>query len=195
MGDGLGPAVRLLAGSAEPLAKEQQLDLLADDAEPEADLPLVDVSVRRAGGKGGRPKGRMNRSTEQWVGYVQSRYRSPLIGLAETWSRSVEDLAKELQLYRYGATGLPLLGKDGEPLLNLVEAFKLQQAAMATALPYLHSKMPQAVQVTAKTRGLLVIGDLGSDGASDDDALTLNIAEYQDLGEAEAEQSDGGEVG
>jgi hypothetical protein len=181
MADGLKTAMSLV--QARPMAEARQLDLLADaDAADEGtDFPLVASTVRAPGPKGGRPKGRMNRSTAAWVAYIASRYPSPLVALAETWSRSVADLARELELFRLGSDGKPLLDAKGEAQLNLVEAFKLQQSAMVNALPYLHSKMPQAVTVTAKTRGLLVIGDLGQDGDAHDGDLTLNLADYQEV--------------
>lgn len=195
MADGLKTALALLATDAEPLERHEQLGLLGDEAEPNANLPLADSTVRRPGARGGRPAGSLNRSTQAWVRFIQTRYRSPLVGLAETWSRSVRDLASELELYCRGADGKPIID-DGKPRLNLVEAFKLQQSAMASALPYLHSRMPQAVTVEAKTRGLLVIGDLGAE--TQGDVLTLNLADYeekQEFSEAAPEKSDAEKVG
>jgi hypothetical protein len=194
MADGLKTALALLDGQAQPLPRGQQLNLLPDETDEGGDLPLVAGTVRQPGSKGGRPAGRRNRSTDEWARYIGLRYPSPLVALAETWSRSVRELAEELELYRVGSDGKPVLDPDGKPLLNLIEAFKLQQSAMVNALPYLHSKMPQAVQVQGKTRGLLIIGDLGKAGV-DGDALTLNIADYQEVSEGDNEQSDVGKVG
>jgi hypothetical protein len=208
MADGLKTALTLV--QAAPVAEARQLDLLGapDDADEGTDFPLVASTVRAAGPKGGRPRGRMNRSTEAWVGYIQSRYPAPLVALAETWSRPVEQLARELGLYRRGSDGKPLvrMGMDGKPLLDaaglpqpeldLVEAFKLQQSAIVAGLPYLHSKMPQAVQVQSKERGLLqiVLGD-PSDGDAHGDDLTLNIADYQEVkGEEGAHQDVGSDA-
>ena len=194
MGDGLGKALSLLGDQASPSAEAEQLALIADD-EPDADLPLVASTPGRSGAKGGRPKGRMNRSTEQWVSVIQSRYRSPLIGLAEIWSRPVAELARELELYRYGSDGRPLLGADGKPLLNLVEAFKLQQSAMVNALPYLHSRMPQALQVEgAKSAGVIVF-TLGDGAPQPDESATLNLQDYQEVSGDGVPQSDGEKVG
>ena len=61
-----------------------------------------------------------NRRTQEWVEFILSQYRSPLVVLAETYSRSVEDLAREL-------------GCDK------LEAFERQQAAAVALAPYLHS--------------------------------------------------------
>ena len=197
MADGLKTALALLGPAASSQADAQQLDLLGldDDAADEGtDFPLVASTVRRPGPKGGRPAGRRNRSTDAWVKYIQSRYPSPLVALAETWSRPVAELAEALELYRLGSDGKPILGEDGKPQANLAEAFKLQKSAMEAALPYLHSKMPQAVQVQGKTRGLLVIGELG-EAAGADDGLTLNVLEYHDVSDEHGEQSDGGKVG
>jgi hypothetical protein len=121
--------------SAEPAPAAAQLALpgLPLAAQGEA---ARDPAAGGEPGKSGRPKGALNRRTEEFVEYILSRYRSPLVGLAETYSRSVADLASEL-----GCTKL--------------EAFQLQQAAMVNLAPYLHQKLPQAVQIDGK--GLVAV--------------------------------------
>jgi hypothetical protein len=140
--------------------------------EAEAPMPLPTRSAA-SGPKGGRPAGARNKRTQEWVSYILGQYRSPLVVLAETYSRPVAELAAEL-------------GCDK------LEAFKAQQAAAAALAPYLHQRQPMAVEVAATTRGLLLIGDLGSDGLAD--ALSLPLAETienQRLSDGDPDKSDG----
>lgn len=83
-------------------------------------------AVPRGKGVAGRPLGAKNKSTEAWREYLLSRYVSPLIGMAEIAGRPPGDLAREL--------GCPV-----------VEAFKLQIVCLRELAPYLHSKMPIAL--------------------------------------------------
>ena len=97
-------------------------------------MPADDVSGLVAtihGGQRGRPRGSRNKSTTEWVKFIQARYRSPLEFLAETYSRPVSVLASEI-------------GCD------LKEAFQLQLQAAVQLAPYMHQKQPQALQVASQ---------------------------------------------
>lgn len=105
-------------------------------------LPLIPVAVDddedeaatqepRSGGRGGRPKGSRNRSTEAWREFLAHRYRSPLEVMAEIYSRSVGELVAEI-----GCTKL--------------EALTLQLRAAAESAPYWHQKQPMAMQIDGK---------------------------------------------
>lgn len=96
----------------------------------------------------GRPQGSVNKRTAEWVEYIETRYRSPLIFLAEAFNRPAIALAAELGC---------------EPL----EAFKLQVDAAKNLAPYLHQKQPLAVQVDGKGVVHLILEDPNapSDGA------------------------------
>ncbi len=140
------------------------------DAE-DAPTPLGDA-VGRSGPKGGRPRGSRNRRTAEWCDYILGQYRSPLVVMAETYSMPVEELAEKL-------------GCDK------LDAFKAQQAAAAALAPYIHQRQPQAIELPEHTRGLLVIGDLGADGAAD--ALSIPFAEVvenQPLSDGDTKKSD-----
>lgn len=93
---------------------------LAPAAEPEDLVP--------APARGGRPAGSVARKTAEWAAYMLSRYRSPLVVMAETFSRPTRDLAEELHC---------------TPL----EAFELQMKAAAELAPYVHSKQPTGLQL------------------------------------------------
>lgn len=86
----------------------------------------------------GRPPGSRNRRTEYWQQFLLARYRSPLVALAETYSRPVEQLAKEL-----GCTKL--------------EAMQLQMQAAKELGPYVHQKLPVDLQVKGQGAVLLSI--------------------------------------
>lgn len=83
----------------------------------------------------GRPPGAKNKSTEAWRTFLLTRYSSPLQGLAEIYSRPVRDLAQDLGLK--------------PELLTFEKAFELlkfQASCMKELAPYIHQKMPQAVE-------------------------------------------------
>lgn len=116
---------------AEQARRAEKAEARAAVREPgAAQLPLLPVAgedgdVPR---EGGRPAGSVARATAEWRAMLLRRYRSPLIGMAETFNRPVADLAREL-----GCT--------------IYEAFQLQMRAMTELAPYLHGKMPTALQL------------------------------------------------
>ncbi|MFA7504242.1 MAG: hypothetical protein WCZ28_06050 [Burkholderiaceae bacterium] len=203
--EGLTAAIEALGGAGEPPAAEvDQAELF----EAEAPLPMPPAKGV-SGPKGGRPKGARNRRTQEWVEYLLSRYRSPLVFLLETYHRSPRELAEQLELYKYHEGKLvlaPVLDVNGvhlrdaegalrwKPALATGDAAEIQVRAAIAALPYLHQKQPLAVEIQDEKRGLLVIGNLtieGADGAGGDLALPLaETIEDQALIEHEPEQSD-----
>jgi hypothetical protein len=190
--NGVKTAVALAGGVGElGLDGDEQDDLFA----AECDGPLSPAPVGKSGPKGGRPAGARNRSTEAVRQLFLQRYRSPLMGLGEIYSRSPADLARELKLYKRVQV---LVERDGrvvreeaedEGQLDLERAFRLQKEAMEAALPYVHQKLPQAITVQERQRGLLVIQGLG-DQASEDAVLVFDTEENQQVIEAEPAQSE-----
>jgi hypothetical protein len=77
---------------------------------------------------GGRPVGAQNRATREWVRHLLARHGSPLERLLEIAGQAPEALAAQL-----GCTRL--------------EAFDRQLTALREAVPFLHQKLPQAIQV------------------------------------------------
>jgi len=181
---------------------EQTSFLDADDAP----MPMPEAKGT-SGPKGGRPKGARNRSTEEWRSFVLSKYRSPLVFLAEMWSRTPAQLAAELGLYKFHEGKLvtaPIIDAEGrvmrdeeghelrQPVLATGEAAAMQQAAAIAALPYLHQKQPLAIETKSETRGLLLLGayDTGGDQAAGDGAVPFApIVENQQVTDVEAEKS------
>lgn len=136
-------ALRRAQANAATTIPVDQLPLLevkhADDAEDgQGDPGATGPRVR-----GGRPKGARNKRTAAWVEFLEQRYRSPLIVLAEAWSRPADVLAAEL-----GCTK--------------VEAYALQQQAAIQSLPYWHQKQPLAMQIDGKGVVQLILEAPGS---------------------------------
>jgi hypothetical protein len=149
IGDGLGAAIEIAmvktAGhEGHALVPARQLGLL-----PEPNAEQATSAAAGEGGKAvGRPKGALNKRTSEWVDYIEARYRSPLIFLAECFNRPARALAAELNC---------------EPL----EAYKVQVDAAKNLAPFLHQKQPLAVQVDGKGVVQLILEDPSapSDGA------------------------------
>lgn len=78
---------------------------------------------------GGRPKGAGNRSTREWVRFLIETKGSPLEELLRIGFSDLEALQREI-----GAG-------------TRLEAFDRRLTALREALPYLHQKLPQAIQV------------------------------------------------
>lgn len=98
----------------------QQLALLPfDNKIAEKNIP----SPRGAG----RPPGAKNKNTEEWRKFLLSQYASPLEGLFQTFSLPIDDICVMLSCTK-------------------LEAFKLQLMAMKEAAPYVHQKMPLALE-------------------------------------------------
>lgn len=126
-------------------------------------LPLAGVALEPDGPReGGRPAGSVARATAEWRGLILSRYRSPLIGLAETYSRPVADLARELGCTPY-------------------EAFQIQVKAMVELGPYLHGKMPTAIQLDGVPMVAVGVSVTPAMAAMLGVAAGMKIEEYQDV--------------
>lgn len=157
---GLQTAVGALMerGEAGDLARRaEQLSLLPSDAAL-GDVAASDEAAQRHGP--GRPAGSRNRRTDEWMEFILARYRSPLVFLAEAYTRPVAQLASELACTRE-------------------EAFKLQVTAARELAPYLHQKQPVAVNVSGSGVVSLVIEapELGAvQPRKGDDALVVEAA-------------------
>lgn len=179
--EGLATAVALAGGMGDlGLGEPEQPGLFAD-----ADDAPSSLAPAKSGPQGGRPKGARNRSTEEWRRHLLSRYQSPLIGLAETWSRTADDLARELYLTRIvrrlapGEEPLEVL-YDGEGRVSgyvtwdRLAAFNVQQSARIAALPYLHQKQPLAIESKGAAKlGVLVLGEFKAEQAAESEGLPV----------------------
>lgn len=119
-----------------------------DEGKEWGQLPLLEtgadddgiIAVANARRGAGRPKGAKNKRTAEWVEYLLGRYRSPLVVLAETYSRPVVELARELNCKRE-------------------DAMKMQISAATALAPFVHQKQPLMVNVDRSGVVTLVIVD------------------------------------
>lgn len=128
---GLKSAVAELFDPAEPLpgSESQQLMLPALPLEAGDDAAAAE---RRRGP--GRPAGAKNKNTEAWRNFILSRHRSPLEALAMTFNMTIADLAARLGL------------KNPPTFDQALELFKVQMTAARDLAPYVHQKMPLAIE-------------------------------------------------
>jgi len=172
---GIAAAVASMDVGSPPSEGADQEPLFEGDFErADAPSPFGEIDERRGRRGGGRPPGAKNKRTEEWATYILSRYRSPLIALAEIYSRPVHELAREL---------------DCEAL----DALKVQRDAASALAPYIHQRMPQAVHIDERKVGVLVLGDFQGDAAALG-GLPIpsdESEENQGVIDAQAEQSDG----
>lgn len=146
----------MLAGGGGDLAGDDGQVELFDPAEFGDDLPGPVTPVGKSGPQGGRPRGARNKSTEQMRRYILSRYKHPLIVAAEMWSRTPEDLAREMGLYvREYYEGVEIAKH-----LDTKFAAQLIENARISSMPYFSQKLPIEITQKITQRGLVVTGDL-----------------------------------
>jgi len=113
--------LRAEGGAGEHARAAEQLSLLP--------TPAIAAELEERRGPG-RPRGSINRSTEEMARYILAHYRDPRLFLAELYNRPVEQLARELNTTRE-------------------KAQRLQIEAADKLMPYVASKMPVAVTIDA----------------------------------------------
>ena len=202
-----------MAGAADTGGLKTVLGLLGAsghvdgaDGEAEADLfeapaPLpLPLARPEPTGQRGRPKGARNKSTDEWVRFHLSRYRSPLTGLAELHSRPLEQMVDELQRIadkhkrwkpdpRFDAGGY-----WERVLVDPMEVLKLQKDCYVALLPYLHKRQPIEVEVDQRRPGVVVIGNLEMSLTGDPDDLALPLPpllQNQQVTDLQPQVSDG----
>lgn len=149
----------------------RQMDLLS--AEPgasplDAELGRMAEGFRKPRRGRGRPQGSRNRRTEDWARLVLDTRRSPLLVLADFYSLPVEELAGRLGCDR-------------------LDAAKLQMAAAVALAPYVHQRLPQAVNLDLNGSLPTLVLNIGGHSAVEN-----KIIEIQDLSRELAGHSDGG---
>lgn len=128
----------------EAQAKHAELVELGRSEARQAGLPLAPVTEMddeppQAGlVVNGRPAGSVARSTAEMQRFMLTRYRSPLVMMAEVAARPARDLAEDLSC-------------------TPAEAFAFQLRMIEALAPYLHSKMPAAVQVDGTPQTPIVV--------------------------------------
>lgn len=191
----------------------------ADDMDAEQ-LTLLPMPLRNAAeGEGaekrvpatrgrGRPPGAKNKSTQAWTEFLLNQYRSPLQVLAEIYSRSPADIAKELghmaridieaerKLTTRELELVEIIRRHEETNFDrLMRILQMQIGCAKDLAPYVHQKQPMAIE--AGEGGLIPLNIiLGNVVQPDDQAakpafkiLDVNNEEYQSLSNQEKTES------
>lgn len=150
-----------------PLLPAEAIDQLPDEREARRQA-IKDGRPRRAG----RPAGSINRRTVEWREYLLARYQSPLVVLAEIYSRRAEDLADELGCKK-------------------VEALAIIKSSAEALAPYIHGKMPVEVAFTGDRLPVLNMVDpqvfLAAFRAGEGEGPVLDLSSLQPVEDASAE--------
>jgi hypothetical protein len=146
---------RSLAHTGAAPGGDDQADLLRDVEAFNDELSLFDgVTVQPRRGPG-RPPGSPNRSTVQLKRLLHLKgYRDPVEFLASLYTMDTRELAAALRADAGAAVaGVPSFDQAHE-------ALKLQIRAAEAALPYLHQKMPIAVEHSGDgQRPIIIVND------------------------------------
>lgn len=148
-------------GIAAVVARTTSPDALLPPAPEQPDLlglrPIAPATPRP-----GRPPGAMNRRTADVAEFVLSQVRDPLLVLAKMAEMGVEEIQAALGCSR-------------------LEAWQEKRHAAAAALPYLHRRMPLAVDVTTRTPVYLTITDGEARVSVAEEAAFVDVVEYQQV--------------
>lgn len=148
---GIKTAVENLQTGAQSMpgnGSAQQMDLLPDEAQAENGAEKDVPAMRGAG----RPPGSTNKSTKEWQQFILSRYTSPLVGLAEIATMPLHEVARML-----GVKYPEHMAFD-----KALDILKVQVGCMNALAPYVHQKMPTAIDAGESGLIQLVINSGGA---------------------------------
>lgn len=161
---GLQAALQDAVDTSEPPAPAAEQSTLPLDLPDELlaiaagiDRDKMAMTPRR---RAGRPPGAKNRRTGAWSEFLLTRGSSPLMVLQDIYSLPVEELAQRLNCDR-------------------IDALKLQISCAKELAPYVHQKMPVAVEVDENRVVRLVLAEGGDFDAAaiTDDSLSITAIE------------------
>jgi hypothetical protein len=125
----------------------EQLELMAVPTRfTGARADALQLALRHRHGAG-RPPGAQNLGTKEFREYLLGRGVSPLQQMMQWAMHTPTSLAAELQCSR-------------------IEAMKLLKDLWGELAPYLHQRMPLAVEVDQRTAGVLILGHISADQAA-----------------------------
>ena len=177
----MAEALRLLAAHGGLVDDAgAQVDLFEGFEADDGVLPLPLPAKGASGPKGGRPRGARNRSTEEWVRFFLSQHKAPLTVAANVYGQRTDELHAALQAMADKHTRTKT-HQDGtveevRVLVDPLAVLKLQLQAAQGVAPYIHKQQPKAIEIEARQRGIVLLGDLADtaeDVGSDDVALPL----------------------
>lgn len=118
----------------------------------------------------GRPKGSKNRKTEDWIDYINTNYGNPMVVLAKAMIEPLDQVRRAL-----GGT--------------LAEADKRRRECAEALLPFMHQKLPQAVELDKGIAQLVI----NMNGASvevkpGEPNRTIEIEEFQQVDEVDGDE-------
>jgi hypothetical protein len=122
-------------------------------------LPLLPGATAEGEKRGrGRPEGARSRRTDEMVRYLNRFGEGPLVGLAK-----VVNAIRFRELTEGELAGLP----DFRPLaralgMKVADAATFWRQCAGDLAPYMHQKLPIAVDVTGDSAGSLVVVNLGA---------------------------------
>ncbi len=159
-----GASAALEGGSIEPAAPAQGSLFGAEPIDADG---VGELAAEKRGP--GRPAGSRNKSTEEWSRFILTRYRSPLLGLAEIAQMTPAQLQTELG-------GEPSEQNKGGA--NLAECLRIIMSAQQALAPYLHQKQATAIDTGGASLMTIVIeagdGDAAGSGIK---VLPINESE------------------
>lgn len=181
-GSGIAAALAALGvRGAAPAGEGDAGDLFGEFECQDAPQPLAPKG--RSGPKGGRPVGARNKSTEEFVRYFLSKYRSPLTVAAEIYSRPLNELVDELQAmadkhkkWRETKEG----GYWSVVQIDPGAVLKLQKEAAMAVAPYIHKQQPKALEIDQRAAGLMILGEIDDASTVGDDDLALPLPPGED---------------
>ena len=171
--NGVLTALRLLgaAGRADDVSAQNDL------FEADAPMPVAEPKGK-SGPQGGRPKGAINRSTQEWISLFLAKHRAPLDVLGAIYSRPWQDLYAELQAeadkhktWRETKDG----GYWERVAISPLDVLKFQTAGATALLPYVHKQQPKALEIETNRRGVVLLGDIAEATDAGDDGLGLPL--------------------
>lgn len=166
---GLAAAVSIAFAEDQRERAPDQLALFEPPDDPEGVGEIGDDAPRRRG----RPPGSRNKSTDEWVRFLTTRFDSPLIGLAQIAQAEPLALAKALAC---------------SPL----DAAKLKIQAATTLAPYLHQRLPLSLEIEPIDSLLtLVINAAGAAEPGEENSVSFLTAEDAELVENQAVSDQG----
>lgn len=160
--EGLKTAVEELHNPADPIPGANEPEQTSFLTPLPLDSGLEAQGIKRGPG---RPPGAKNKNTDAWREFILSQHRSPLMALAQTYSCTLEQLGKALGL------------KNAPTFDQAVDLYKLQLMAAKELAPYVHQKMPQAIEAGEGGLIQLVInqGQAAAQGVNDAGAHAFKV--------------------
>lgn len=168
-----------LAAQLVPDGEAEQMSMMLDEQDEQLALfsgPVAHVASAIEASRGrGRPKGSQNRANAEFRDVLlRMGYRHPGLNLAALANADPVKLAQELS--PTNTAGMVIADLMVSPL----ETMKLIMKANAELLPYFESKRPTEIKVDRNTVGVMIIGDMRTEEAGDDDIIDVTSAPSPD---------------